>query len=346
MSMNTMAPFEWADASSVEQAISLLDKQSAIKAGGVDLVDLMKERIATPKRVVNIRNIHGLDYVKQEQGGGGGLAGGGLRIGPLVTLAKIADDPTIRKEFTALADAAGHAATPQVRNMATIGGNLLQRPRCWYFRNEAFHCRKKGGEKCYAQEGENQYHAIFNNGLCAIVHPSALGCALIALGGSVQLTGAKDKRELPLEKFFALPSVDLHRESVIEPDELITEIRVPALAANARSAYIKQGEKESFDWPVAEVAVVIEREGGAPDARCSRASVVLGAASPVPHRAVEAEAALKGKAIDAETARAAARAAVEKASPMSNNAYKIPVFHAVIERAILMAAGKMESAKA
>lgn len=335
MSMSTMSPFEWADASSVEQAIELLDKKSAIKAGGVDLIDLMKERIAEPKRVINIRNIRGLDYVKSE--------GGTLKIGPLMTLSRISEDATIREKFTALADAAGHAATPQVRNMATIGGNLLQRPRCWYFRNEAFHCRKKGGEKCYAQEGENQYHAIFNHDLCAIVHPSAMGCALVALGGSVELTGPKEKRELQLEKFFALPSVDLHRENVIEPDELITEIRVPALSANAKSAYIKQGEKESFDWPVAEVAVVIDRDGAGADAPCKSASVVLGAAAPVPHRAVEAEAVLKGKPIDATTARAAAHAALEKASPMTNNAYKVPVFHAVIERAILMAGGKRET---
>jgi xanthine dehydrogenase YagS FAD-binding subunit len=159
-----MNNFEYADASNVSEAISLMVKGAVFKAGGVDLLDLMKERIAEPTRIVNLRNIKDLDYVREE--------GGELRLGPLVTLAALAEHDVVRKNYTALADAAGHAATPQIRNMATLGGNLLQRPRCWYFRSEQFPCRKKGGEKCYAQEGENQYHAIFNNGLCAIVHPS------------------------------------------------------------------------------------------------------------------------------------------------------------------------------
>src|SRR6476661_8335799 len=188
MSMSTMKPFEWANASSVEQALSLLDKNSSLKAGGVDLVDLMKEQIASPSRVVNIRTIEELDYVKLDD------ADGSLRLGPLVTLGRLADEPIVRQRFTALADAAGHAATPQIRNMATLGGNLLQRPRCWYFRNQMFPCRKKGGEICYAQEGENQYHAIFNNQLCAIVHPSAAATPLVALGGSVVLKSAKGER--------------------------------------------------------------------------------------------------------------------------------------------------------
>ncbi|MGH7175824.1 MAG: FAD binding domain-containing protein, partial [Tepidisphaeraceae bacterium] len=145
--MNT---FEWANAASVDDAIALMKDGAAIKAGGVDLLDLMKEHLASPNRVVNIRNIRDLDYIR--------LDGDTLRVGPLVTLAKLADDVTVKDKFTALADSAGHAATPQIRNMATVGGNILQRPRCWYFRNELFHCRKKGGEICYAQEGENQYH--------------------------------------------------------------------------------------------------------------------------------------------------------------------------------------------
>ena len=243
---------------------SLLKDGAAVKAGGVDLLDMMKEHLATPSRVVNIRNIHDLDYIK--------LDGDMLRIGPLVTLAKLADDSMLNQKFTALARAAGHAATPQIRNMATVGGNILQRPRCWYFRNELFHCRKKGGEICYAQDGENQYHAIFNNGLCAIVHPSATSTALVALGATIELTGAdKKKRIIKLEEFLILPTVDLHRENSIKPDEIITEICVPALPGSAKSAYIKQGEKESFDWPVAEIAVVIDREGDRCKERVDRA---------------------------------------------------------------------------
>ena len=327
-SMYPMNRFEWADATSVQQALALLDsKDAAIKAGGVDLLDLMKEHLVEPTRLVNIRNIRELDYVKLDG------ADGSLRLGPLVTLAKLSEDPNVRQKFTALADAAGHAATPQIRNMATLGGNLLQRPRCWYFRSNQFNCRKKGGEVCYAQEGENQYHAIFNNQLCAIVHPSATACALVAMGATLELTGPKEKRTVKLEEFLTLPSTDLHRENQLRPDELITEVRVPALPANARSAYTKQGEKESFDWPIAEVAVVIAHDGGV----CRSASVVMGAAAPVPHRAAEAERELVGKRLDATVARAAAAAALKGATPLSLNGYKVPVFETIVSRTILAA---------
>jgi xanthine dehydrogenase YagS FAD-binding subunit len=325
--MYSLPVFEWADATSVAEAIELLDPKSKLKAGGVDLLDLMKERLLEPKRVVNIRNIRDLDFVEIRDDGT-------LGIGPLVTLTQLSEHRAVREKFTALADAAGHAATPQIRNMATLGGNLLQRPRCWYFRSNAFPCRKKGGEVCYAPQGENQYHAIFNNQLCAIVHPSATACALVALGAEVELTGPKDKRNVKAEEFFILPSVDLHRENVIRDDEILTEVRVPGLPSGARSAYIKQGEKESFDWPIAEVAVVLDRDTAGV---CRSASVILGAASPVPHRSREAEAELIGKKVDEDAARRAASAALKAASPMSLNGYKIPVFEAVIERTILAA---------
>src|SRR5262245_49861473 len=175
-----MNAFEWADAHSVEEVFTLTVKGSAVKAGGVDLVDLMKEGIASPSRVINLRSIAGLDQIKDEAGG--------AKIGPLVTLATIGEHPGLLSKYTALAIAASHVATPQIRNMATLGGNLLQRPRCWYFRNQMFPCRKKGGEQCFAQEGENQYHAIFNNGLCAIVHPSGPATPLMAMGATLELT--------------------------------------------------------------------------------------------------------------------------------------------------------------
>src|SRR5439155_24586770 len=223
-----MKSFEWADASSVEEAIQLTVKGSAFKAGGMDVVDLMKEHIATPTRLVNILRIPGLDQISEDEKS--------IRVGPLVTLTQLSDNPIINKSATALAQAAGHAATPQVRNMATLGGNILQRPRCWYFRNEQFPCRKKGGEICFAQEGENQYHAIFHNGLCAIVHPSATATALIALGGKLEITGDKDqKREVTVEEFIVPPSVDLHRENTLKDGELITQIIIPKPPAGTKS---------------------------------------------------------------------------------------------------------------
>ena len=322
-----MNRFEWADATSVEEAIQLTVKGAAVKAGAVDLLDMMKERLASPSRLVNIRSIPNLDQINEDDKG--------VSIGPLATLTQISNDPILTKKYAAVALAAGKAATPQIRNMATAGGNLLQRPRCWYFRNELFPCRKKGGEICYAQQGENQYHAIYNNGLCAIVHPSALASSLVAMDATIDIQAPKEKRSVKLEEFFILPNVDLHRENTLAEGEIITNIRVPALASGARSFYIKQGEKESFDWPIAEVAVVLEADGN----KCKRASIIMGAAAPVPHRAKEAEAALADKELTRENALAAADAALSSATPMTLNKYKIPLFRNLIARTILAAAG-------
>ncbi len=324
-----MNSFEWANARNIPEAISQLNSTALIKAGGIDLIDRLKEGLDTPSRIVNIRTVEGLDYVRED------AKAGFLRIGPLVTLAALDENKIVRSSrYMALAEAAGHAATPQIRNMATIGGNLLQRPRCWYFRQEEFNCRKKGGDRCFALEGENQYHAIFGNKTCAIVHPSATATALVALGARLSLTGAKGKREVALEDFFITPEEDVRRENTIGADEILTEIQVPMLAARARSVYLKQGEKESFDWPIAEVAVSLDCEGS----RCEKASIVLGAAAPMPLRARAAESLLTGRAINEETARTAAREAVKGATPLSENAYKLPIFETLVRRAILSAA--------
>jgi xanthine dehydrogenase YagS FAD-binding subunit len=326
-----MKTFQWADTTSVESAIAQLGdgKTATLKAGGVDVVDLLKEHLIEPQKLVNIRNVKALDFVQDDPQSG-------LRLGPLVTLARIDADPAIRGRYPILADACGKAATPQVRNMATVGGNLLQRPRCWYFRSEDFHCRKKGGERCYAHGGENQYHAIFSNGTCAIVHPSAAATALVALGASVELTGPNNaKRTLPLEKFFVLPHEDVLRENVKRDDELLTAIVVPAPSPTARQAYTKQGEKESFDWPIAEVACVLDVDAGGV---CRQASIVLGAAAPAPRRVRAAEQALVGQQITEALATAAADAALSDASPMSENGYKLPLFRTIVRRTILSAA--------
>lgn len=322
-----MNRLEWSNASSVAEVTAQLGPKTAIKAGGVDLLDLLKEGLVSPTRLVNLRTVRGLDGISDDEKAG-------LRLGPMVTLARIAEEPAILRRYRALAEAAGHAATPQIRNMATVGGNLLQRPRCWYFRGESFACKKKGGSVCFAIEGENAYHAILGNQVCAIVHPSSAACALTALGAKIELTSPRGRREVPLESFFVTPEQDVLRENSIGEGEVITEIRVPPPAAGHSSAYLKQGEKESFDWPLAEVAVALERQGG----RVVRASVVLGAAAPVPHRARAAEAALAGQAIGEDVARKAAKAALEGATPLSQNGYKLPLFEAVIRRAIMLAA--------
>jgi xanthine dehydrogenase YagS FAD-binding subunit len=315
-----MNKFQWVEAHSITDAISHLDGKSLVKAGGIDVIDRLKEGIDSPAALVNIRNISGLDRITEDANG--------VTIGPNVTLSQLDQHQRIRADYTALADAAGHAATPHIRNVATVGGNILQRPRCWYFRNQQFHCLKKGGGHCYAQEGENDYHAIFGNRVCAIVHPSAVAVALTALGAHLELMGRKGKRDVAIETFFVRPEEDVHRENRLGADELITAIRIPKPAQGNRSAYMKLGEKESFDWPLAEVAVVL---GAKP-------AVILGAAAPVPWRAASAERVLANNQITEDVARAAAKAALQGATPMSNNFYKLPIFEAVVRRTILAAA--------
>ena len=315
-----IAKFQWQDSRSVPDAIAQLDGKTLVKAGGIDVIDRLKENIDAPAKLVNIRTIVGLDQVREDANG--------INIGPLVTLDQLDHHAAVRGSYPALADAAGHAATPHIRNVATIGGNILQRPRCWYFRNEQFHCRKKGGTRCFAQDGENDYHAIFDNRTCAIVHPSAVSVALVAYGATLELTGKKGKREVAIEQFFVKPDEDVHRENRLAEDELLTAIRIPKPSAGTKSAYMKLGEKESFDWPLAEVAVVL---GPKP-------AVILGAAAPVPWRAQSAERVLAGNPVNEETARAAAKAALQGASPLANNFYKLPIFEAVVRRTILAAA--------
>jgi len=302
-----------------------------LKAGGVDLLDLMKEGLLAPMRVVNLRALPELGRIVEEKDGG-------MRIGATVTLAQLGAHPAIRARYRALAQAAGNSASPQLRNMATLGGNLLQRPRCWYFRSLAHHCARKGGQTCFAFAGENPYHAIFGQNGCAIVHPSTSATALVAFDARVELVGAKGKkRVVALEKFFVPPERDIGRENDLKPDEILTAVLLPPPASGTRSAHWRQGELDSFDWPVADVAVVLDMESG--DV-CRRASIVLGAAAPVPYRARAAENALAGKQITEDVARAAARAALAGASPLSQNAYKLPIFEALVRRAVLSARGE------
>jgi xanthine dehydrogenase YagS FAD-binding subunit len=337
-----MNRFAWASPSTVQQAAAAASATVAdamiaaqpgargpaiFKAGGVDVLDLMKERLLEPDALVNLRDVPGLNVIGEEAGG--------LKIGAMVTLAALGRHALVRQHYPALADAAAASASPQIRSQATLGGNLLQRPRCWYFRSQAHHCLRKGGEHCFAFAGENQHHAIFDHAHCAIVHPSTLATPLVALGAKVELVDAMGaSRQVSLEDFFVPPSRDPHRENDLKPQEILTAARLPPLGPGVRMAHLKQGEKESFDWPLADVAVVLDR---GPDGRCRSASVVLGAAAPTPHRAKAAEAALIGKQIDETAARAAARAALEGAEPLSQNAYKLPLFETLARRAILAA---------
>jgi xanthine dehydrogenase YagS FAD-binding subunit len=327
-----MNKFEYVNASTLQTATAQLgtDWSVRVKAGGIDLLDELKERIIAPRRLVNLKSAANLDFLQLDRDEN-------LHIGPLVTLARIAADKEIRSRYLALAEAAQGAATPQIRNVATIGGNICQRPRCWYYRNEDFHCLKKGGEACFAQQGENHFHAILGNNKCAIVHPSATAVALVALGAMLKLSDGRNERLIEIEKFFITPEQDVRRENILQSNEVVSEIILPKLITDTRSFYLKQKEKQSFDWPLADVAVVLRLSGGV----CKQARIVLGSAAPIPWRAEAAEAALTGKAIDAKTARAVAQLALQAARPLANNGYKLPLFETVISRTILAAAGQV-----
>jgi xanthine dehydrogenase YagS FAD-binding subunit len=224
--------------------------------------------------------------------------------------------------------------------MATLGGNVMQRTRCWYFRSSDFDCKKKGGgsDECHAHNGENQYHAIMNNGTCAMVHPSSTAVPLLGMGAQVELTSKRGKRTVSMSEFYVPPEKSLVNETAVQPGELITSIFVPAPEPGTRSAYQKYGEKESFDWPIADAGVVLVMDG----AQCRKASIVLGVAAPTPIRSTEAEAMLTGKTIDEATARAAAKAAMQSATPLSQNGYKTQLFQTAIYRTVLLAAGQMQ----
>lgn len=327
-----MNKFAFVDCTTVDQALAELNSGAVIKAGGIDLLDLMKDGIVTPPKLVNIRNVSSLRGIT--------ASSDGLHLGPLSTLSEIAAHPDIRRDYSALADAAGHAATPQVRNMATLGGNITQRTRCWYFRSSDFDCRKKNAtsQECHAHEGENQYHAVMNNSTCAMVHPSSTAVPLLAMNSQVELTSKQGKRTVAMSEFYVPPEKSLINETVMQPGEIITRLFVPAPETGTRSAYQKYGEKESFDWPLADAGIVLVMEGE----RCRRAAVVMGVAAPTPIRSQAAEAVLTGATINEATARAAAKAAMQNATPLSQNGFKIQLFQTAIYRTILLAAGQMQ----
>jgi xanthine dehydrogenase YagS FAD-binding subunit len=324
-----MNRFSFVDCTSVEHALGELGAGTEVKAGGIDILDRLKEGLDQPEKLVNIRNIRTLHAIEDTSEG--------IRIGPLATLTEVSEHATVKQNYTALAHAAGHAATPQIRNVATLGGNLLQRPRCWYFRDADFPCRRKGGEICFAQDGENQYHAIFDNHICAIVAPSSAAVPLMALNAQLELTSKEGKRVVALEKFYVTPEQNVTREHSLRPGELLTGVLIPRTSQGTKSAYQKYGEKDSHDWPIADAAVVLEMDGNT----VRKASIVMGAAAPTPMRATASEALLNGKVLNEQLARQAGKAAMERATPLAHNGYKIGLFETAIYRTVLFAGGLM-----
>lgn len=329
-----MKAFEWVNATSVDEAVKLLgapdpkadpDETNRPFAGGQDLLTSMKAYIVRPPRVVNLKTIDGMNGID-------GDASKGLKIGALTTLFEIESHPEIKKSFPGLSEAAHSIATPQIRHIGTVGGNLCQRPRCWYFRLENVKCLKKGGDTCYSADGENKYNAIFGGGPSYIVHPSDLAPMLIALNATVAIQGPDGKKEMPLEKFFILPQADVRKETVLKDGEVVTEVRVPASAMAARSTYLKFKERDSLDFAISAVAAAVELNG---DKTVKQARLVLGGVAPIPWRASKAEAFLAGKALDDQTLAKAATLALDGAEPLSQNGYKVPLTQTLVRRALM-----------
>jgi len=298
-----------------------------VLAGGTDLLALMKDDVVAPKRLVNIKDVADLRGISS--------TAQGLRIGALTNLGELADDEDVKKNYPALSEALLEAASPQIRNMATIGGNLCQRPRCWYFRNGLGLLPKDESGKELVAIGENRYHAILGNqGPAKFVSPSTVVPILIAYGSKIHLEGPKGKRELPLEKFFVIPKTENEREHDLRPNEIVTELVIPP-APDLKVAHYEIRQKQAFDWPLAVAAVTLKLEGS--NVQSSR--IVLGYVAPVPWPSPEAQQAISGKPVSKETAQKAADAALAKASPLSHNTYKVKLAKVAVFRAILKAAG-------
>lgn len=310
-----MKSFEYAAPGTLGEVGGFRAGQYVHKAGGMDLVDLMKSGIAQPERVISLHAVRDLREIAVDDAG--------ATIGALATLAQLAAHAGLRGKFTALAQAAGEAATPHVRNVATIAGNLLQRPRCWYFRSPEFTCMKKGGSTCHAIDGENKFHAIFDTGPCVAVHPSNVAVALVALNAFVKISSPRGETTMPVEKLFIPPSEDVHREHRLASDELITHIVIPA--ANVRSAYLEFRERQSFDWALVSAASAVSVADGA----ITRARVVLGSVASRPWVIESGPMATDEKSLEKFAADALAQA-----RPLAQNRYKIPMARVAIKRCL------------
>jgi xanthine dehydrogenase YagS FAD-binding subunit len=315
-----MPNFTYLKAKSLKEAIAQLSSKNArIHAGGTDLLGCLRDDIFSVDRLVSIGQIKTLRGISQTKDGG-------LRIGALTTIAEIENDKAIRERYSALAQAASEVASPQLRNQGTIGGNICQKPRCWYYRGE-FHCLRKGGDTCYAYDGESQFHCIFGGHMCYIVHPSDTAPALVAFEAMVRVSGPGGTRLVPIARFHVPPSENVQKETILKPNEIVTEILLPPPAKGLRSSYRKVRARRSWDFALASLALALEFDGD----KIAKARVVFGGAAPIPWRSKEVEEVITGRHLDAETVNRAAAAAVKNAQPLKQNGYKIPLFRGIIE---------------
>jgi xanthine dehydrogenase YagS FAD-binding subunit len=324
-----LKPFSYVNPANEKDAVAALSpehEKSMPIGGGQDLLARMKDYITQPDRLVNVKNALEATVTPFN---------GGLRIGAAMKMADLAEHAQVGRMYPAVTAAAIEVGTPQIRNQGTVGGNLNQRPRCWYYRNEEFLCFKKGGNTCFSPAGENQFHAIFGGGPTFIVHPSSLAVPFVAHGATFRLVGPKGERMVPASEYFTKPTLqNVQQENVRQPDELLTHVILPP-PGSMKSGHYEVRYKTSHDWPIAFATVLLAMNGNA----VQSARVVMGAVAPFPWRSQAAEQALTGKTMSPELAVAAAEAALRGAMPLSQNAYKIQVAKTAVERAILTAAG-------
>jgi len=311
--------FNYARATSIDNALAILnDRPALIHAGGTDLLGCLRDGIFSADTVVSLSAIQELEGIRT-------AADGSIRIGALTSIADIAADTMIGRRYETLAQAAVAVASPQLRNQGTLGGNLCQKPRCWYYRGD-FDCLRKGGEKCFAYDGENQYHCIFGGDLCYIVHPSDIAPALAALGAVCRISGPASSRSVAVESFHVPATEDPRRETVLEVDEILTEVVLPPPASGLRSSYRKVRERGAWDFAIAGVALALVFEGDT----VTSADVFLSGAAPVPWRSTATEDIITGSTLDAATIAKAATATIEGAEPLAKNGYKLPLFEGLV----------------
>ncbi|MBI5446962.1 MAG: xanthine dehydrogenase family protein subunit M [Deltaproteobacteria bacterium] len=321
-----MPRFAFVRPESLREAVEHLASPGArIHAGGTDLLGCLRDGVFEAEKLVGLSRVKELRGIRK-------TPDGGLRIGALASIREIAEHTDIRSDYQGLAQAADEVASPQLRNQGTLGGNLCQKPRCWYYRGD-FPCLRKGGNKCYAVGGENDFHCILGGSRCFIVHPSDTAPALLALGARVRIAGPGGVREVPLKDLYVPPATDPHRETVLEAQEVLVEVLLPPPAAGpaVKSSYRKVRARRAWDFALAGVALALDLDGR----EVKTARVVLSGAAPVPWRSEAAEAALVGKKVTPETARDAADAAMAGARPLRQNAYKLDLFRGLIREEVL-----------
>lgn len=323
-----MKPFKMALPRTVEEASKASEgsfDRAELLAGGTDLLGELKSGIRTPEVVVNLKRIPGLDSIE--------MTDAGLMIGALARLSDVAAHESVQKSWPALAQTIGKTATPQIRNVATFGGNLCQRVRCWYYRDDSYPCLKKGGTFCYAQQGENEYHSVFNNYVCCAPNPSNVAPVVVAYDAKIEIKSGGKTKLVDAEDFFIRPERDVTRETILDPGDVVTRVLLPTTGATRHSSYVESREKQSFDWALCGTAVALELDGK----KITRARVVLGAVAPTPLRRPDLEKLLVGQTVDDALIARLQKTAVRGARPLAQNKFKLDLVKATVKRALTTA---------